>query len=444
MAKKLKVVTIGGGSSYTPELMEGFLKRYDEFPISELWLVDVKEGEEKQNIICELLRRMVKKQNLDIKIHQTLNRREALKDADFVTTQFRVGQLEARHKDEAISLKNGVLGQETNGSGGLFKGLRTIPIILDIVREVEELAPNAWIINFANPAGMVTEAVFKYTKFKKFLGVCNVPIGMKKSALELINKEDEKSEDVTMDLFGLNHMVFMSDFKIKNESYFDQVIKKIVNHEGTVTVKNIVDLDYNSNLIEGLNLIPCPYHRYYFKEKEMLTIEMAEFYKGETRAEVVMKLEKELFELYKDENLDIKPPQLELRGGAYYSDAACEVISSIYNDKQQELYVNFQNNGHIKNIGHDWAIEMSAIVGKDGAKPVSTVTEFDPKVIGLITSIKNFEQLAARAAVTGNYNDGILAMNMNPLIHSDSEAKKIFDELLEAHKEHLPNFFNKK
>ncbi len=437
---KIKMVTIGGGSSYTPELMEGLIKRHHELPISELWLVDVKEGERKQQIIYDLLNRMVKKANIALKIYQTLDRREALIDADFVTTQFRVGQLDARHKDESISLENGVLGQETNGAGGLFKGLRTIPVILDIIKDVEELAPNAWIINFANPAGMVTEAVFKYTNFKKFLGVCNVPIGMKKAVLEMIDY-NSNDQDVKMDLFGLNHMVFMSDLQINDQSYFKKIIETIINKEGSVGVNNIIDLDYEANLLKCLNLIPCPYHRYYFKEKEMLTIETAEYYKGQTRAQVVQKLEKELFELYLDPKLDIKPPQLEQRGGAYYSDVACDVISSIYNDKNQELYVNFQNNGHITNVGHDWAIEMSATVGKDGAKPVQRIKEFDPKTLGMINAIKTFEQLAAKAAITGNYEDGILALNMNPLIHSDIDAKKIFDQLLEAHKEHLPNFF---
>lgn len=153
MQQKLKVVTIGGGSSYTPELLEGFLKRYHELPVSELWLVDVEEGQEKLNIIFELCKRMVEKAGVPLTVHKTLDRRLALKDADFVTTQLRVGQLKARELDERIPLSHGYLGQETNGAGGLFKGLRTIPVIFDIIKDVEEICPNAWVINFTNRPG---------------------------------------------------------------------------------------------------------------------------------------------------------------------------------------------------------------------------------------------------------------------------------------------------
>lgn len=168
MKDGIKIVTIGGGSSYTPELVEGFIKRYQELPVKELWLVDIEAGQEKLNIVGALAKRMVEKAGLPIEVHLTLDRRAALKDADFVTTQFRVGLLEARAKDERIPLKYGVIGQETNGPGGLFKGLRTIPVILDIVKDMEELCPDAWLVNFTNPAGMVTEAVLRYTNLKKW------------------------------------------------------------------------------------------------------------------------------------------------------------------------------------------------------------------------------------------------------------------------------------
>lgn len=168
MKEGIKIVTIGGGSSYTPELVEGFIKRYQELPVKELWLVDIEAGQEKLNIVGALAKRMVEKAGLPIEVYLTLDRREALKDADFVTTQFRVGLLEARAKDERIPLKYGVIGQETNGPGGLFKGLRTIPVILDIVKDMEELCPDAWLVNFTNPAGMVTEAVLRYTNLKKW------------------------------------------------------------------------------------------------------------------------------------------------------------------------------------------------------------------------------------------------------------------------------------
>lgn len=177
--KKIKIATIGGGSSYTPELMEGFIKRYEELPIKEIWLVDVEEGREKQEIVGAMAQRMWDASPYDVKVYTTLNREEALKDADFVTTQFRVGQLNARIKDERIPFSYGMLGQETNGAGGMFKAFRTIPVILEIVEDMKRLCPNAWLINFANPSGMVTEAVLRYGKWKKVIGLCNVPVTAK-------------------------------------------------------------------------------------------------------------------------------------------------------------------------------------------------------------------------------------------------------------------------
>ena len=173
---KIKIVTIGGGSSYTPELIEGFIKRKDELPIREIWLVDIEEGKEKLEIVGNLAKRMVKKAGLDWEIHLTLNREEALKGADFVTTQFRVGLLEARIKDERIPFENGILGQETNGAGGMLKAFRTIPVVLSIVEDMKRLCPDAWLVNFTNPAGMVTEAVLKYGKYERVVGLCNVPV----------------------------------------------------------------------------------------------------------------------------------------------------------------------------------------------------------------------------------------------------------------------------
>ena len=167
MKEGIKIATIGGGSSYTPELVDGFIKRWSTLPVKELWLVDVEEGKQKMEIVAALARRMVKKAGIPMEIYTTLNRREALKGADFVTTQLRVGQLQARIKDERIPLSHGILGQETNGAGGLFKGMRTIPVIMDICRDMEELCPDAWLINFTNPVGMVMEGIHRYTNFKK-------------------------------------------------------------------------------------------------------------------------------------------------------------------------------------------------------------------------------------------------------------------------------------
>lgn len=437
MKKGIKIVTIGGGSSYTPELVEGFIKRYDELPISELWLVDIPAGQEKLNIVGSLAKRMVEKAGLPIEVHLTLDRREALKDADFVTTQFRVGLLDARAKDERIPLKYNVIGQETNGPGGLFKGLRTIPVILEICKDIEELCPDAWLVNFTNPAGMVTEAVLRYSNIKKVVGLCNVPVGIKMRTAEMLEVAPER---VDIDFAGLNHMVFGLNVYVDGVSVLGDVIEKMANPENSMSMKNIKAIDWEPDFLRGLNAIPCPYHRYYYKTSEMLEEEMRAANEEGTRAEVVKQVENELFELYKDQNLAIKPPQLEKRGGAYYSDAACNLINSIYNDRRDIQPVNTRNNGAIANIADDSAVEVNCIITKEGPKPIS-VGELPVAVQGLVQQIKSFERVAAEAAVTGDYNTALLAMTINPLVPSDTIAKQILDDMLEAHKEYLPQFF---
>lgn len=439
MSKGIKIVTIGGGSSYTPELVEGFIKRYDELPIRELWLVDIEAGKEKLEIVGNLAKRMVAKAGLPIEVHLTLDRREALKGADFVTTQFRVGLLQARAKDERIPLKYNVIGQETNGPGGLFKGLRTIPVILEICKDIEELCPEAWLVNFTNPAGMVTEAILRYSNIKKVVGLCNVPIGMRMGIAKSLNVEPER---VHINFAGLNHMVYGLDTFVDGVSVQDQVIEAMANPDNALTMKNISGLSWEPDFIRGLGIIPCGYHRYYYKTDEMLQEELEKAAAEGTRAEVVQKLETELFELYKDPTLDIKPPQLEKRGGAYYSDAACSLINSIYNDKKDIQPVNTRNNGAIASIEDDSAVEVNCVITKDGPKPIS-VGDLPVAVRGLVQQIKSFERVAAEAAVTGDYNTALLAMTINPLVPSDKVAKQILDEMLEAHKEHLPQFFTK-
>ncbi|WP_416151601.1 6-phospho-beta-glucosidase [Salipaludibacillus sp. HK11] len=434
--KGIKIVTIGGGSSYTPELIEGFIKRYDTLPVHELWLVDIPEGEEKLNIVGSLAKRMVKEAGIPMKIHLTLNRQEALKDADFVTTQFRVGLLKARAIDERIPLKHGVIGQETNGPGGLFKGLRTIPVILDIVKDMETYCPDAWLINFTNPAGMVTEAIYRHSNWNKVVGLCNVPVGMRMGVAKAL---DVKPDRVEVDFAGLNHMVYGLNIYLDGENVTKMVIEKMTSGDTSMTMKNISDLGWEPGFLKALNMLPCPYHRYYYKTDEMLAEELKNAEEKGTRAEVVQKLETELFELYKDVELRKKPEQLEKRGGAYYSDAACNLIDSIHNDRGDVQPVNTLNKGAIASIADDSAVEVSCIITKSGPKPIA-VGDLPVSVRGLVQQIKSFERVAAEAAVTGDYDKALLAMTINPLVPSDTLAKIILDEMMEAHKEHLPQF----
>ncbi|MGX7162972.1 6-phospho-beta-glucosidase [Enterococcus massiliensis] len=438
MKNGIKIVTIGGGSSYTPELIEGFINRYHELPVKEIWLVDIEDGKEKLEIVGEMAKRMVKAAGIDCTVHLTLDRKEALKDADFVTTQLRVGLLDARVLDERIPLSHGMIGQETNGAGGIFKALRTVPVILSIVEDMKKLCPNAWLINFTNPAGMVTEAVLRYGNWKKVIGLCNIPVNAVAEESELLN---EKAENLFFQFAGINHLHWHTVRDQFGNDRTDELLKKMYGEgEAKTIVANIKQNSLLFDQVANLHMIPCPYHRYYYMTDEMLQEELTGFKENGTRAEKVKQIEKELFELYKDPKLDYKPQQLAERGGARYSEAACEIINAIANNKGTLMTVSTKNNGTITDLPDDCAVEVTCMITGDGPVPFN-FGSFSPKERGLLQLMKSMEQLTIEAAVTGDYGTLLQAFTLNPLITSGNIAKTVMDELLTAHKKYLPAFF---
>ncbi|PEL93679.1 6-phospho-beta-glucosidase [Bacillus wiedmannii] len=440
MTKSIKIVTIGGGSSYTPELMEGFIKRYEELPISEMWLVDIEDGKEKLEVVGKMAQRMWDASPYDVKVHLTLDRREALKDADFVTTQFRVGLLNARIKDERIPLSYGMAGQETNGAGGIFKAFRTIPIILSIVEDMKELCPNAWLINFTNPSGMVTDAIIRYGKWEKVIGLCNVPVNAMIAEPELIGKN---LDELIYTFAGLNHFHWHRVKDLTGNDVTSEIIDKLYDGDSGIP-SNIFDVPFFKEQLKQMNMIPCGYHRYYYRYDEMLEHLLEEYNDSNvgTRAQQVKQTEAELFELYKDPNLNYKPEQLAKRGGAHYSDAACETIASIYANKNTHIVVSTKNNGAVPDLAPDDVVEVSAYIGAAGARPIAFGT-LQPAERGWLQVMKNMELCVEEAAVTGDYGLALQAFIINPLIPSGETAKRVLDELLIAHKRYLPQFAEK-
>jgi len=295
----MKIAIIGGGSSYTPEIIEGFITRYHELPIKQIWLVDILEGEEKLNIVGKLAQRMVEKSGVKLKIILTLDRQSALKNADFVVTQFRVGLLQVRIKDERIPLSHGMLGQETNGVGGFAKALRTIPVILDICKDMEMFCPDAFLINFTNPAGIITETVLRHTKIKA-IGLCNVPVNMRKAVEKIVG-----SDDFLFHAIGLNHYVWGHGVYHKGRNIISEILPKLL-QDSEFNPKNIEDMPYITEQIIATNMMPCYYHKYYYVQDEMLRHALEDYENHGTRGEVVKKVEDELFELYQDVNLKDK------------------------------------------------------------------------------------------------------------------------------------------
>lgn len=437
----MKIVTIGGGSSYTPELIEGFILRQKEMPITEIWLVDVEEGKEKLEIVGAMAQRMVKAAGLDWKVNLTLNRREALKDADFVTTQFRVGLLDARIRDERIPLSYGFMGQETNGAGGMMKAFRTIPVILDIIKDMKELCPNAWLINFTNPSGMITEAAIKVGGWAKTIGLCNVPIGAIASSNAVMGYS-EFDTTLFYKFAGLNHFHWHRVWDKKGAEITDYLIDQVYNpinkakYEG---MKNIRNLPLSYEQVKNLGVLPCGYHRYYYISEDMLHEEIEAFNTHTTRAETVKKTEAELFELYKDPKLDYKPEQLTKRGGTHYSDAACEVIASIINDKRTMMVVSTQNNGTITDLPYDCIVEVSSVITSHGAEPLNWGS-FKPAARGILQVQKAMEEVVIEAAVNGDYGAAVQAFTINPIVGSGKKSIEMLNEMLVANKNYLPQF----
>lgn len=435
MRKPVKIVTIGGGSSYTPELMEGFIKRYDDLPIKEIWLVDIKEGAEKLDIITSMSQRMWDATPYSVKVYKTLNRREALVDADFVTTQFRVGLLNARIKDERIPSLHGILGQETNGAGGIFKAFRTIPVMKEIVDDMKELCPNAWLINFTNPSGIITETVIKQFGWKKCIGLCNVPTIAMNEEHKVINRD---REELNYQFFGLNHFHWHRVTDKEGNDITGELINHI-NEKAGGTPANIYQAEFPLDLLHTMNLLPCGYHRYYYMEKEMLAHSIEEFKQGGTRAEQMKQVEEDLFELYKDPSLTTKPEKLGKRGGAYYSDAACECISAIYNNKKLHMVVSTENKGAIPDLDASSIVEVSSLISADGAQPIAWgKTRSSEK--GWLQIMKAMEECTIDAALSGDYGLALEAFTLNPLIENGEEAHKVLDELFIAHEKYLPQF----
>ncbi|MGG8157817.1 6-phospho-beta-glucosidase [Klebsiella aerogenes] len=431
----LKIAVIGGGSSYTPELIEGIIVRYEQLPVTELALVDVESGREKVEIIAALARRMLKHKGLEqvaVSVHFTLD--EAIRGASFVLTQLRVGQLAARAADERLGLKYHLLGQETTGVGGFAKALRTIPVILEVARKVEQLAPEAFILNFTNPAGIVTEAVSRYST-AKIIGLCNVPINMQHMIVGMLGAQES---EVKLRFAGLNHMVWVHKVLQGREDVTGKVIDMLCDGNA-LSMNNIKELPWPAEFLRALKAIPCPYHRYFWLTPAMLAEEIAAAKAKGTRAEQVMKVEQELFALYADPQLEEKPAQLSFRGGAYYSEVAVELINAIHNNLGAEMVVNTRNNGAIHGLDDDAVVETNSIIDAQGARPLA-FGPLPPAMNGLTQQVKAFERLTIEAAVHGCRESALLALVANPLVGNVTDAQALLDEVLTINRQWLTQF----
>lgn len=445
-----KLAVIGGGSSYTPELVEGLIREYQQLPVRELWLVDIEAGRHKLETVGALARRMVAAAGVAIDVHLTLDRRAGITGADFVLTQLRVGLLDARALDERIPLAYHRIGQETTGAGGFAKALRTIPVLLAICRDIEELAPDAILLNFTNPAGIVTEAVLQHSRVRA-IGLCNLPIGTRMQVAKWMGVDVSQVE---IEVVGLNHLHWVTKAWVDGSDVLPRLIDELANAAPAAPVnadrdastsaalrpQNIPDIDFHPALLRTLGALPCAYHRYYYMPDEMLAEELEAAAHGGTRAQVVKRIEQALFELYADPALDTKPAQLAERGGAYYSEAAVNLMTSLVSNRGDIQTVNVRNGGTLPFLPEDAAIEVNCVIDRAGARPVQMTTQVSTHMRGLLQVVKAYEQLTVQAAVFGDDSAAWQALTIHPLVQSAGVARKLLDDILAANRAYLPQF----
>jgi len=413
--KHLNLTVIGGGSTYTPELIEGFILHRDTLPIRRLTLMDI--APERLEVVGGLARRMLDGTGIEVVLTQDHD--AACDGADFVLTQFRVGGMAARAQDEHIPLKYGVIGQETTGPGGFAKALRTVPQVLDVARTMERCAPDAFLINFTNPSGLVTEAVLRHAHVKA-IGLCNVPINMLHHVAEMLSTTPER---VTLDYVGLNHLSFA------RHVYLD----------GKDVTKRVLDWrsqDFDPSWLKAIGMLPNYYLHYYVHHnraiEEVLRTE-------ETRADYLMKVEADLLQMYRDPNLKKKRALLNERGGARYSTAAVSLILAIANNLKETHIVNVRNNYALPDLPVDSVVEVPAVIDAHGAAP-QTMGHLPPQIRGLIQAVKAYEELTIQAALTGDRDTARLALMAHPLVPSWDTACALFDDILSANRQYLPQF----
>ncbi len=425
----MKLAVIGGGSTYTPELIDGILLRRDRLPITEIVLVDPNEARVK--IVGEFADRMIKHAQGQIKITWSANLDEAVHGADFVISQFRVGSQAARHRDELLGREFGIIGQETVGIGGFAKALRTIPEALKIAETIRKSAPEALFINFTNPAGLITETLKRHASDIKSVGLCNVPWNVRK---EIGNVLHQPSESIELDYIGLNHLSWVRGVKIGGQDFTEnsfQGFKGLTGKHGA----DHAEPAWEPEIVERIHVIPNYYLMYYLETQDW--IEYQKSYP--TRASRVAEIEEELLKKYADPHLVEKPAELMERGGAYYSDSAAELMADIATDSGAVHIVNTNIDGAVPGMANDVVMERPAVITKNGARAIPTGA-ISGEIAPLVSRVKLFELLTIEAAINGDEARAKEALLSNPLGPTEEMVDKAWSRLKEVNQGLLGKF----
>jgi 6-phospho-beta-glucosidase len=410
----MKVAVVGAGSTYTPELVSGLARERDRIDVRELVLHDI--DAERLEVVGGLAGRMLERAGYSGGLALTGDLDRALDGADFVLLQIRVGGQEARLGDETIPLACGCIGQETTGAGGFAKALRTVPVVLEIAeRARRQAAPDAWIIDFTNPVGIVTRALLDAGH--RAIGLCNVAIGFQRSFARLLGVGPER---VLVDQVGLNHLTWVRAVRVDG----DDVLARLLDEHGDELAAQV---ELPRTLLEELGAVPSYYLRYFYAHDQVL----AEQAGGTPRAVTVMEIERRLLELYRDPKLAEKPTLLEQRGGAFYSEAAIGLAASLAVDDAAVHVVDTRNGPTLDGLSADDVVEVPARVGREGVVPLEQ-RPLAPELLGLVQHVAAYERLTARAAVTQDRVLAKKALLTHPLIGQNALAEQLVDLLLEA------------
>jgi 6-phospho-beta-glucosidase len=417
----MKLAVVGGGSTYTPELIDGFARLRDTLPVEELVLVD--PAADRLELVGGLARRIFAKQGHPGTITTTADLEAGVEGADAVLLQLRVGGQAARDQDETWPLECGCIGQETTGAGGLAKALRTVPVVLDIAERVRRAAPDAWIIDFTNPVGIVTRALLQAGH--KAVGLCNVAIGFQRKFAAML---DVTPDQVHLDHVGLNHLTWERGVRLGGPGGENILPKLLAEHAEGIAA----DLHLPREVLDRLGVVPSYYLRYFYAHDEVVR----ELRTSPSRASQVAAMEKQLLEMYGDPALDEKPALLAKRGGAYYSEAAVALASSLLRGTGDVQVVNTYNNGTLPFLADDAVIEVPAVVDADGARPLP-VPPLEPLYAGLVANVTAYEDLALEAALRGGRDRVFTALLSHPLIGQYAYADALTDRLIAHNREHL-------
>jgi 6-phospho-beta-glucosidase len=408
----MKLAVIGGGSTYTPELVSGLSRERERVPVDELVLHDI--DPERRAVVGEMAARMLERQGFAGSLTVTDDLDAAVEDASFVLLQIRVGGQAARLGDETGPLACGCIGQETTGAGGFAKAMRTVPVVLEIAGRVRALAvPGAWIVDFTNPVGIVTRALLDAGH--RAIGLCNVAIGVQREVAHLLGIEPGR---VLVDHVGLNHLTWVRRVLVDGED----VLPELLDRHGEALARHA---GLPLRLLEELRAIPSSYLRYFYEHDAVL----AEQRDSTPRAAAVAEIEAQLLDLYRDAELAEKPVLLEQRGGAFYSDAATALIASLSADTGDVQVVDVRNASVVEGLQDDDVVELPARIGKDGAAPLPQAP-LAPELLGLVQHVAAYERLAAEAAVTRDPVTARKALLTHPLIGQDELAGTLLDVLL--------------